>query len=83
MLIYLLMGWACFLDIDALKTALPEAGFFWLIWGGVAYTIGVFFLYHGQIKVVHARSWHMAFFSLGGLQLPLYHRDQLRALRTH
>ena len=36
MLIYLLMGWACFLDIDALKTAMPEAGFFWLIWGGVA-----------------------------------------------
>jgi len=35
--------------------------------------------YHGQIEVVLACPWHMAFFCLGGLQLPLYHRDQLRS----
>ena len=60
MLIYLLMGWACFLDIDALKTAMPEAGFFWLIWGGVAYTIGVVFYIMDKLKwFTHAHGiWH-------------------------
>jgi hemolysin III len=66
MLIYVLMGWACFLDIGALKTAMPEAGFFWLIWGGVAYTVGVIFYIIDKVKwFTHAHGiWH--FFVLGG-----------------
>ncbi len=50
MLIYLLMGWACFLDINALKTAMPEVGFFWLILGDVAYMIGVVFHIMDKLK---------------------------------
>tara|TARA_B110001469_G_C9389867_1_gene201317 strand:- start:199 stop:384 length:186 start_codon:yes stop_codon:yes gene_type:complete len=50
MLIYLLIGWACFLDIDALEAAMPEAGLFWLIWDCEAYTIGVVFYIMDQLK---------------------------------
>jgi len=66
LLIYLLMGWACFLDIDSLKTAMPEAGFLWLIWGGAAYTIGVVFYILDKLKCfTHAHGiWH--FFVLAG-----------------
>jgi len=41
--IYLGMGWFCSLDIGGLKDALPELGFFWLLTGGIAYTVGVTF----------------------------------------
>lgn len=41
--IYLGMGWSCALDFASVKAALPTAGFWWLLAGGLAYTGGVFF----------------------------------------
>lgn len=41
--LYLLMGWLILIAIYPLYTRIPVSGLLWLIAGGVAYTIGVFF----------------------------------------
>lgn len=66
MLVYLLMGYACSYDLEALKLALSESGFFWLVTGGVAYTVGVVFYILDEMKRLnHAHGiWH--FFVLAG-----------------
>ncbi|MFT6051925.1 MAG: hemolysin III [Halioglobus sp.] len=66
MIIYLAMGWACAFDFSSLKIALPPAGLDWLIWGGLAYTVGViFYVLDGMKKLTHAHGiWH--FFVLAG-----------------
>lgn len=63
---YLGMGWACAFDIEGLKAALGEPGFFWLYAGGVAYTVGVvFYVLDKMKKLNHAHGiWHV--FVLGG-----------------
>lgn len=63
---YLGMGWACALDIESLKIALGESGFFWLSAGGIAYTAGVLFYVLDKMKKLnHAHGiWH--FFVLAG-----------------
>ena len=43
MVIYLGMGWACVFDFASLEASLPEAGLWWMIAGGLAYTGGVLF----------------------------------------
>jgi hemolysin III len=65
-LIYLGMGWACTLDLAALKASLPEAGYWWLVLGGVAYTSGVLFYVADKLgRLTHAHGiWH--FFVLVG-----------------
>ena len=65
-IIYLAMGWACSLDLEGLKQALPEMGYLWLFIGGIAYTIGVVFYLLDKLKVLnHAHGiWH--FFVLAG-----------------
>ena len=64
--IYLAMGWACAFDFDSLKNALSSAGLDWLVWGGLAYTIGiVFYVLDKMKKLTHAHGiWH--FFVLAG-----------------
>jgi len=37
---YIIMGWLCVIAWNPLSHALPQAGFFWLVWGGVFYTVG-------------------------------------------
>lgn len=66
MLVYLLMGYACSYDLEALKLALSEAGFYWLVAGGLAYTVGVLFYILDEMKrLTHAHGiWH--FFVLAG-----------------
>ena len=66
MIIYLAMGWACSLDLAGLKAALPEAGFSWLVTGGIAYTTGVVFYVADKLnRLSHAHGiWH--FFVLLG-----------------
>jgi hemolysin III len=66
LIIYLAMGWACSMDIDGLRAALPEAGFFWLVTGGLAYTFGVIFYVADKLnRLDHAHGiWH--FFVLMG-----------------
>lgn len=64
--IYLGMGWACSLDFTSLRAALPPAGFWWLLSGGIAYTAGVVFYVLDKVNWLdHAHGiWH--FFVLVG-----------------
>lgn len=64
--IYLGMGWACSFDIGSLKAALPQMGFYWLLAGGIAYTVGiVFYIIDKLNRLDHAHGiWH--FFVLAG-----------------
>lgn len=64
--IYLAMGWTCAFDFSSLKTALPAAGLDWLVWGGLAYTVGaIFYVMDKMNKLTHAHGiWH--FFVLAG-----------------
>ena len=39
-LIYIAMGWVCILAITKIISALPKAGFIWLLAGGIIYTLG-------------------------------------------
>ncbi len=66
MAIYLGMGWICSFDLDNLRAAIPEAGFWWLSVGGVAYTAGVvFYVLDKMNRLAHAHGiWH--FFVLAG-----------------
>lgn len=41
--LYLAMGWLVLIAIKPLYALLPAPGFFWLVAGGVAYTLGVIF----------------------------------------
>ena len=66
LVIYLGMGWACSLDFPSLRAALPPAGFWWLVSGGIAYTAGVVFYVLDKLDWLdHAHGiWH--FFVLVG-----------------
>lgn len=66
MIIYISMGWACSIDIDGMKAALPEQGFFWLLVGGIAYTAGIVFYILDKLRwLTHSHGiWH--FFVLIG-----------------
>lgn len=66
LVIYLGMGWACSLDFASLRAALPPAGFWWLLSGGIAYTAGVVFYVLDKLnRLDHAHGiWH--FFVLVG-----------------
>lgn len=39
-LIYLAMGWACVFGLSTMKEVMPAVSFDWLVYGGVAYTLG-------------------------------------------
>ena len=56
--LYLLMGWLALLVIKPLWQVLPAWGFFWLLAGGVAYTVGVVFYVAGHVRYNHFR-WHL------------------------
>lgn len=64
--IYLAMGWAASFDFASLKEALPPAGLQLMVWGGMAYSIGViFYILDKMKKMTHAHGiWH--FFILIG-----------------
>jgi hemolysin III len=59
--IYLGMGWACSFDMTGLREAIPEAAFYWLLAGGLAYTSGVaFYVIDKMGRLTHAHGiWHM------------------------
>ena len=65
-LIYLTMGWVCAFDLSALKVALGDAAFFWVLLGGLSYTAGLFFYLADKLnRLEHAHGiWH--FFVLLG-----------------
>ena len=60
---YLAMGWMCVVAIKPMMTLIPGDGLFWLVAGGLFYTLGVpFYLMKGR-QFTHA-VWHL--FVLGG-----------------
>ncbi len=59
LLLYVVMGWLIVIALGPLKTALPAAGLFWLVAGGVIYSAGiVFFLFDEKIRHFHG-IWHL------------------------
>ena len=59
--IYLIMGWLIAIDFTALQARLEFAGIFWLVFGGVIYTVGIVFYVLDDKKVLkHAHGiWHL------------------------
>ena len=55
---YILMGWIIIFAIKPLFQALPEGGIFWLICGGLAYTLGTIFYSWKRLPFNHA-IWHL------------------------
>jgi hemolysin III len=55
---YILMGWLVILAIKPLFQALPGGGIFWLVSGGLAYTIGTIFYAWKKLPFNHA-IWHL------------------------
>ena len=55
---YLMMGWLALVIIPDIYAALPRAGFFWLIVGGVSYTVGTIFYAAKNSPYTHA-IWHI------------------------
>lgn len=57
--IYLAMGWCALFTLDPLLIELPRAGLYWLIAGGVAYTLGVIpFILDEHVRYGHF-GWHL------------------------
>ncbi len=57
--IYLVMGWLCVIALKPLLQVLPMNGFYWLLAGGIFYTVGVVF-YALDAKVRHFHGvWHL------------------------
>jgi hemolysin III len=56
--LYLAMGWLVLLVIEPLWLNVPSWGLFWLISGGVAYTLGVAFFVAEQVRYSHF-VWHL------------------------
>lgn len=62
-LCYAFMGWAILFAIKPLLAALPVAAIYWLLAGGILYTVGALFYLARRIPYNHA-VWHL--FVLGG-----------------
>ena len=57
--IYLLMGWTAIFIIDKLIDLMPTDIFYWIVSGGIIYTIGIIFYLNRKIKFNHFL-WHIA-----------------------
>nr|WP_132548872.1 hemolysin III family protein [Pectinatus cerevisiiphilus] len=62
-LCYLLMGWLAVVMVKPLLAVLPAAAIYWLLAGGISYTIGTIFYLDKKIPYNHA-VWHL--FVIGG-----------------
>lgn len=60
---YVFMGWIIVFAIKPLMESLPAGGLFWLVAGGLIYTLGVIFYLWKKLPFNHA-VWHL--FVLGG-----------------
>lgn len=57
--IYLLMGWICLLALKPLLAVMSIQGFWWLLAGGVFYTVGiVFYVFDKKVRHFHG-IWHL------------------------
>ena len=57
-LIYIGMGWLAVVAIKPLVQSVPPGGIFWLVAGGLAYTVGVVFYVWKKLPYNHA-AWHL------------------------
>ncbi|MBP6117525.1 MAG: hemolysin III family protein [Neisseriaceae bacterium] len=59
LIIYVLMGWIVLIAIKPLVAAMPFWGLFWLVAGGLAYSIGVYWFVNDE-KIRHGHGiWHL------------------------
>ncbi len=66
MFLYLALGWCVLLAIVPLVQHLDMAGFWWLLAGGISYTVGaVFFGFGHKVRYIHS-IWHI-FVLLGSI----------------
>lgn len=63
LIIYLIMGWLIVFDLPLLMERIPSGGFKFIMYGGLAYTLGAVFYAANRIKFSHV-IWH--FFVLAG-----------------
>jgi hemolysin III len=56
--LYLAMGWLILIAIKPLWLRMPSLGLFWLIAGGIAYTVGVAFYVAKRVSYSHF-VWHL------------------------
>ena len=59
MVLYLVMGWAVVFGFEDLMSVFSGSGFYWLLAGGLAYTIGVVFYIIGSKKKWIHGVWHL------------------------
>ena len=57
-LMYLAMGWMIVIAADAVWSLMPGWGLFWLIAGGLAYTLGAVFFLAERVRYLHF-VWHL------------------------
>ncbi|MDY0151432.1 MAG: hemolysin III family protein [Candidatus Cloacimonas sp.] len=62
-IVYILMSWMVVIAIRPLMDAAPASFLLWMLWGGLAYTLGVGF-YLAKRMPYHHGVWHL--FVLGG-----------------
>lgn len=57
-MVYLAMGWLVLIAGDVVWTLMPGWGLFWLLAGGIAYTVGAMFFMAERIRYFHF-VWHL------------------------
>ncbi len=57
--IYILMGWSCVVALDPLLENLAQAGFMWLLAGGIFYTVGIVFYALDSRQPYFHVIWHV------------------------
>lgn len=55
---YITMGWAVVFAIKPLLSNLDTNGFSFLLWGGIAYTVGILFYVNKKTRYMHS-IWHL------------------------
>ncbi|WP_037588427.1 PAQR family membrane homeostasis protein TrhA [Stenoxybacter acetivorans] len=59
MILYVVMGWLIVAAISPLVQHLPAGGLFWLVFGGLAYSIGIYWFLNDE-KIRHGHGiWHL------------------------
>ncbi len=73
--LYLAMGWIALIALKPLLSSIPAHGIYWLLAGGILYSIGVAFFAARRLPV---RPRDMACLRHRGQRLPLFRRPLLR-----
>lgn len=63
LLFYLVMGWLVIMSLGTIISKMEPAGLYWMVFGGLSYTLGTEFYSKDSIPYAHA-IWHL--FVMGG-----------------